>query len=126
MEEQKRTTPKNGCTFECCDDGRSWVGRIIMYIGHGDYVEMYVEGRSALTVIAGSSMNGTFICVPNFGVGCEGSDFGDTFYNMEKLIHAGLPRVDAITVAKALAAYQRENETARSNTKRKANEHECK
>lgn len=50
-------------------------------------------------VIYGKHVNGYFMCIPNFGFGCEMSDPADTFWNCESMINAGLDNSTARCIA---------------------------
>lgn len=50
-------------------------------------------------VIYGKHINGYFCCIPNWQISCEMAEPGDTYYNANKLIGAGIND----SAAKALA-----------------------
>jgi len=64
--------------------------------------EMDVSGRgSSFHIIFGRYINGNYLCIPGWNVGCELSGLTDTFWNTER-IEKQIGKVDAITVATAL------------------------
>ena len=58
-------------------------------------------GDCSYLVIFGRHINGGFICIPNWNIGCEAAGDGDILYNTDKLIQCGLD----IEVAGAVAEY---------------------
>ena len=65
--------------------------------------EAIVEGRgSSFHLIAGPQINGMFLCIPNWDVGCELSDLSDIFWNSEQL-RRHLNLFDTHTVAAGLS-----------------------
>ncbi|HZK70157.1 MAG TPA: DUF6618 family protein [Clostridia bacterium] len=67
-----------------------------------NYSEMDVIGRgSSFHVIFGRYINGNYLCIPEWNVGCDLASLTDTFWNTEK-IENQIGKVDAITVASAL------------------------
>ena len=78
-----------------------------------DYMQIYFEqsiavNGNAYTVIFGHHINGGFIAIPNWNICCEASDIPPTsYYNMERLIAAGLDEATAIAIANYVEeAYQ--------------------
>lgn len=56
-------------------------------------------------VIFGRHINGGFIAIPNHGICVEASsEGGDTFYNEERLLAAGIGEQEAADIANAIAA----------------------
>ena len=55
-------------------------------------------------VIYGKHVNGYFMCIPNFGFGCEMSDPADMFWNCESMINAGILDGDMVLVEETPAA----------------------
>ena len=39
--------------------------------------------------IFGSQANGHFLCIPDWGMGCELGSYDDRFWNIESIIHTG-------------------------------------
>lgn len=74
-----------------------WTGKIRKLI---DY-EVFIESRSSLTILFGTSSSGGFASIPDFQVGCYLINLKDKFWNTEKLT-AVLGKVDGITAATAL------------------------
>lgn len=69
-------------------------------------VQLRIVSRSSFFAIIGDTLNGHFICLPDWGVGSHLSDYSDVFWNKERLMMLMGP-VDGITVACALAAAAR-------------------
>lgn len=63
--------------------------------------DISVNGYSYLTIY-GKHANGYFCCIPNWNIGCEMAEPSDTFYNSEKLQHAGMEKETAVELAKAI------------------------
>lgn len=40
-------------------------------------------------VIFGSQINGNFLCIPNWSIGCELGSYQDRFWNIESIIKSG-------------------------------------
>ena len=60
---------------------------------------------SNFLVIFGRHINGGFIAIPNHGICVEASsEGGDTFYNEERLLAAGIGEQEAADIANAIAA----------------------
>lgn len=70
-----------------------------------------VNGWDGL-VIYGKHVNGYFCCIPG-EYGVEMSDPTDTFYNTEKLMHAGAPECLARGIALAIKNISEEREEMR-------------
>lgn len=81
-----------------------WPARITRFMDHGSHFEMTVSSRSSINVIFGQTQNGGFCCVPDWGAGCELASYTDFTWNLEHLQAAMKNKVDAVTVACALAA----------------------
>jgi hypothetical protein len=85
-----------------------WKGTITRFINHGSHYEIYVSSRSGFAFLAGQYTNGGFISIPAFEVGADLADFGDYFWNNERLASI-MNRVDAATVAQALRTLKAHN-----------------
>jgi hypothetical protein len=85
-----------------------WGGTITRLINHGSHYEIYVSSRSGFTLLVGQYTNGGFISIPVFNVGADLADFGDYFWNNERLASI-MNRVDAATVAQALRTLRSHN-----------------
>ena len=57
------------------------------------------------SVIFGRYINGGFCSIPNFGVGCELSNFSDTFWNTESLSRVLKSKRTAKVIAMAIAEF---------------------
>lgn len=62
-------------------------------------ISVDVNGNSYL-VIYGKHVNGGYLCIPNWNIGCEVGDPSDTFYTMEALMRCKISK----NYAKAIAA----------------------
>lgn len=62
------------------------------------------------SVIFGEYVNGGFCCIPNFGVGCELSDFADTFWNTESLNKVLKNKCAAKAIAMAISGFGNKEE----------------
>jgi polyhydroxyalkanoate synthesis regulator phasin len=72
-----------------------WTAETSIFFEHT--VSLY--GRSYL-VIFGTHINGGFLCVPNYGWGCEASAYAnETGFNEERLLRAGVPEEIALPIA---------------------------
>lgn len=67
-----------------------------------------IEGLSYL-VIYGKHINGYYICVPNWGWGCEASGPDSVGYNEEKLRETRCPEKIALEIAKAICLFHKQN-----------------
>jgi hypothetical protein len=67
------------------------------------WIEVEITGRgTCMHAIIGRYSSGNFICVPNHGVGCGLSHYGDIFWNTQRLAKL-LGKADAVTLACGLA-----------------------
>lgn len=67
-------------------------------------------GGYTYLVIFGVHINGGFICIPNFGVGCEASDFKyQVGFNQDKMIKAGLNEEAAKEIALYIDSWLQDN-----------------
>lgn len=65
---------------------QTWTGTLELLECSSSSCEAVVEARgSSFHLIAGSYQNGNYLCVPNYGIGCELSSFSDKFWNREQL-----------------------------------------
>ncbi len=97
-------------TFHCRQKiGRKyeeWNGYVKCIHNHGSHYEIHIESRSGFIFIIGNYLNGGFISIPAFGIGCDLADHCDYFWNNEHLSRLMNP-VDAATVAEALRTLSR-------------------
>lgn len=85
------------------DDDASWSCKLKLIDLHPPFYEVILEGRgSSFHVIVGPQINGMYLCIPNWQIGCELSALSDTFWNSEQLSRHLNP-VDTRTVAAGLA-----------------------
>jgi hypothetical protein len=78
-----------------------WNGYVESICNYGSHYEIQVESRSSFIFMVGNYVNGNFISIPAFGVGCDLSSYSDYFWNNEKLARL-MSHVDAATIAEAL------------------------
>lgn len=78
-----------------------WDGYVRCLHNHGSHYEIQIESRSGFFFIVGKYINGAFISIPAFGIGCDLSSYSDYFWNNERLASLMNP-VDAATVAEVL------------------------
>ncbi len=97
--------PLNYLNFHCREKigthYEQWDGHIKQIQNYGSHYEIQIESRSAFLSIVGKYINGAFISIPAFGVGCDISYYSDYYWNKEHLSRFMNP-VDAATVAEAL------------------------
>lgn len=78
-----------------------WDGYVKSIHNHGSHYEIQIESRSGFLFIVGKYINGAFISIPAFKIGCDLSNYSDYFWNNEQLARL-MSHVDAATVAEAL------------------------
>ena len=86
---------------------RKWTARYGIIAGTPSVRAISIESRSSIDVIVakvgGFSGEQYYISSPNFGVAIPGiPSLRETHWITEKLIHGGMPGVDAATVAQVL------------------------
>lgn len=89
------------------ENGRlRWDCTVDLIDQHDSFCEALIEGKgSSFHVIAGPQINGHFLCIPNWQIGCELGRLGDVFWNSEQLMRH-LNRIDTRTVAVGLSHLQ--------------------
>lgn len=91
-----------------CD--KIWKGQVEIIRCRNGTIEMNVSGKgSAMHVILGRYEYGTYLCIPDWGIGSPLSGLDDSFWNQEQL-ERRMGRVDAITLSEALKIISREVE----------------
>lgn len=80
-----------------------WNGYVTNICNRGSHYEVKIDSRSGFIFIIGKYVNGAFISIPAYKVGCDLSSYSDYFWNNEHLAMIMNP-VDAATVAEALRA----------------------
>lgn len=94
-----------------CGSMKEWPAEYTVYPTEGrDTLYIAIEARSSIEVVVAKvgmpyHVVDTyyFISVPNFGVGIPGIDtLQMTYWITEKLMNAGMPAPDAVTVAQVL------------------------
>lgn len=79
-----------------------WTGKLTLLQKRPGQYETEISGRGTyFHILAGRHKYGNYLCIPNHDIGCELSDFSDSFWNEERLCSL-MQRVDAVTVAAAL------------------------
>ena len=67
--------------------------------------ELAISGRGSMyTVILGEYSSGSYLCIPEQGIGCPLGSLSDTFWNFEQLSRL-ICRTDAATIVNALEDY---------------------
>lgn len=85
------------------EERKKWKAKIGSLIRTKDGYEGIITGRSSsIFFIIGESDRGTYICLPELGIGSELADLNDVFWNRERLQIRNLNGVDAITLATGL------------------------
>lgn len=87
--------------FKCKLGKEEWNGTICNLAQQNNVYEFWIQSRSSIMVIFGSTSRGGFACFPDFQVGCHLTSLKDKFWNTEQLIGI-LGKVDGLTVATAL------------------------
>ena len=92
-----------------CGNMKEWPAEYTVMFGSQDTRYITIEARSSIEVVVAKVKMLPpvdayyFISVPNFGVGIPGIDtLQMTFWITEKLMRAGMPAPDAVTVAAVL------------------------
>ncbi len=85
------------------DEGKRWNSKIEFLLEKADGFEGIITGRgSSMFFIVGESERGSYICLPEWGIGSELANLNDVFWNRERLEIQKLNTVDAITLATRL------------------------
>ena len=92
------------CKMKKRKEIEEWPAKITRIVNHGSHYEINISSRSSITVIFGESQRGGFCCIPDWKAGCHLAGFKDIHWNLEQLTAALKNKVDAVTVAFALAA----------------------
>lgn len=70
-----------------------------------DACELLISGRGSMyTVILGEYSSGSYLCIPDQGIGCPLGHLSDTFWNFEQLSRL-ICWTDAATIVHALEDY---------------------
>jgi len=85
-----------------------WSGAVTGLVNHGSHYEVFINSRSGFIFMVGEYANGHFISVPAFNVGADLADYGDYFWNNERLASV-MNKVDAATIAEALRTLKANN-----------------
>jgi len=88
------------CEFKNQKNKRKWPATITNFIDYGSHYEMRIESLSGITALFGKTSLGTFVCLPDFRVGCHLADLNNENYTTDKLSGV-INLTDAVTVAKA-------------------------
>lgn len=85
-----------------------WKGNVISIEKEGNTIIAEISGKgSRMVAVIGKYTYGSYICIPDWGVGSPLASLGDRFWNREQL-ERYLSRPDAITVSEALNAIHKE------------------
>lgn len=91
---------KAPAAFDC--DQKEWPAKYRI-IGFDPAMLIQIESRSSIDVVVALVQDDFYISSPNFGVAIPSiNNLNDAFWITEKLIHAGMPTPDAVTVAQVL------------------------
>lgn len=99
-------------TFRCT--GRKgmrpayWYGEIVRTRSKDDMHELQVNARSSyFHIIIGKHQFGSYICVPNWGIGTEIAELTDRDWNLNQLIrtYPKISKVDLISIVDAVCSY---------------------
>ena len=89
-------------TINCDFEGQSWQVHIRVLSIHDELYDLMISGRGhSFHAIVGTHAYGGFLCIPNFGIGCELAYFSDTFWNHES-ISRYLHPLEAATLVAAI------------------------
>ena len=109
---ETKTTVSLPMVFRCREKTghkyEEWYGSVNRVINHGSHYEIQIKSRSGFIFMVGKYINGGFISIPSFGVGCDLAGYGDYFRNNGQLSNR-MNRVDAATVAEALRTLSKNN-----------------
>lgn len=87
--------------FLCKTEKDEWNGNIRNIKLQNNVYEFWIESKSSIMVVFGSTSRGGFACFPDFQVRCHLVSLKDKFWNTKKLVEI-LGKVDGTTVAAAL------------------------
>ncbi len=91
------------CIYRTKDKTIRWNSQIGILSQTDSFIEMEMIGKGSLFhVIIGPQENGHFLCIPNWQIGCELAEYGDTFWNRERISHFLSP-IDTETVVLGLS-----------------------
>lgn len=80
----------------------SWIGKIGLIGWNGTQIELDICGRGTqFHIIIGKHQNGSYLCIPNHGIGCELAALKDWLWNWEQ-ISRYMGVIDACTIASGL------------------------
>lgn len=72
--------------FECFYHDDIWEFDLSLLQSHDNYYDAMVSARGySYHIIVGTHAYGGFLCIPNFGIGCELASFSDVFWNQESI-----------------------------------------
>ena len=96
--------PEDDEPFHDSSDIRRKQGSIkIINIRHEPYeITIDTDGYS-FHAIFGSQINGHFLCIPNWNIGCELASYNDRYWNIKSIFRSGRVRYeDAYAIGNAL------------------------
>ena len=109
MQSIQNTTPvRFHCQAKVGRKQEHWEGTVTKLKNHGSHYEIQISSRSGFTFVVGKYHGGNFISVPTFSVGCDLVQYGDYFWNCERLSKL-MSKVDAATIAASLEALAEKN-----------------
>ncbi len=87
-------------------ESTSWMGKVHLKTTTNPYELTVTARHSGFYIICGSYAYGNYLCIPDLGISSELADFGDTFWNLERLMmnNPDLAETDAISITYALKA----------------------
>lgn len=88
------------CEFKHQKNKRKWPATITDFIDYGSHYEMRIESLSGITALFGKTSLGTFVCLPDFRVGCHLAKLNNENYTIDKLSGV-INLTDATTIAAA-------------------------
>lgn len=98
--------------FECYEEidrcFQRWSGTVTHLINHGSHYEIYISSRCGFVFIVGEYLSGGFISIPSLNVGSDLADYGNYFWNKERLAST-MNKMDAATIAEALHTLKTHN-----------------
>lgn len=83
-------------------EDRHWIGKIETITKRDDGFEATISGKSSsFHMIVGESEWGTYVCIPEWGIGSELATYKDVFWNTESLSRK-MSMPDTITVVNGI------------------------
>ncbi|HOA82030.1 MAG TPA: hypothetical protein PKK61_13360 [Defluviitaleaceae bacterium] len=89
------------CRIKLGNRTEEWDGYVKKISDYGSHYEIHVQSRSGIVFMVGDYINGRFISVPAYGVGCDLGHYDDYFWNHESLSRY-MNIIDSATICQAL------------------------